>query len=75
MITKAFSLCIYNIYYKHLRSTMSNTFFAVFFGSALGLFTVNLATSIVDEYRAKKRRKDLNDLLDHLEDIDLEEYE
>jgi hypothetical protein len=54
---------------------MSNTFFAVFFGSALGLFTVNLATSIVDDWRARKRRRDLNDLLDHLEDIDHEDYE
>jgi hypothetical protein len=54
---------------------MSNTFFAVFFGSALGLFTVNLATSIVDEFRVKLRNRRIHDLLDHLEDVDLEDYE
>ena len=50
-------------------------FWAVFFGTSIGLFTVNLATAIVDDYRAKKRQKDLNDLLDHLEDVDLEDYQ
>jgi len=50
-------------------------FWAVFFGSSIGLFSVNLITSIVDDYRAKKRQKNLHDLLDHLEDIDHEDYE
>ena len=50
-------------------------FWAVFFGSSIGLFSVNLITSIVDDYRAKKRHKNIQDLLDHLEDIDHEDYE
>lgn len=50
-------------------------FWAVFFGTSIGLFTVNLATAIVDDWRARKRQRDLNDLLDHLEDVDLEDYQ
>ena len=54
---------------------MSNTFFAVFFGSALGLFTVNLATSIVDDFRYKRRHQRMHDLLDSLEDADFDDYD
>ena len=54
---------------------MSNTFWAVFFGSAVGLFSVNIITTAVDEWRAKKRKKDIQLLLDHLEDLEFEEYE
>jgi hypothetical protein len=54
---------------------MSDTFWAVFFGSSLGLFSVNLITSFVDDWRAKKRHDEFHRLLDHLEDVDFEEYE
>lgn len=54
---------------------MSNTFWAVFFGAATGLFSVNVITMAIDEWRAKRRKKDIQVLLDHLEDIEFEEYE
>lgn len=54
---------------------MSNTFWAVFFGSSLGLFSVNIITASVDEYRRKRKHKDLQILLDQLEDIEFEEEE
>ena len=63
---------IYIIIYKEITMEI---FWAVFFGSSIGLFSVNLLTSIVDDYRAKKRHQELHDLLDHLEDSDLEDYE
>jgi len=54
---------------------MSNTFWAVFYGSTLGTFTVHLATGLYDDYRHKQRKKDLQLLLDHLEDVEFEDYE
>jgi hypothetical protein len=50
-------------------------FWAVFFGSSIGLFSVNLITSIVDDYRYKKRHQRVHDLLDSLEDADFDEYD
>lgn len=54
---------------------MSNTFWAVFYGSTLGTFTVHVATGLLDEWRATKRRKDLELLFESIQDSDLEEYE
>lgn len=54
---------------------MSNIFWAVFYGSVLGTFTVTLATGLYEDYRTKQRKKDLQLLLDHLEDVEFEDYE
>jgi putative Ca2+/H+ antiporter (TMEM165/GDT1 family) len=54
---------------------MSTTFWAVFFGTALGLTTSSLIVSYVEEYLAKKRHQRLHDLLDHLEDAEFEDIE
>lgn len=54
---------------------MSNTFWAVLFGSALGNLIVQLTIAVVDEYRAKQRHHQLHHILDRIEDIELEEYE
>lgn len=54
---------------------MSNTFWAVFFGTSVGLFSVNIITATVDEWRAKRRKKDIQLLLDHLEDLEFEDEE
>ena len=54
---------------------MSNTFWAVFYGSVLGTFTVTLATGLYEDYRRKKRNEQLHTLFDHLEDVEFEDYE
>jgi hypothetical protein len=54
---------------------MSNTFWAVFFGSSLGLFSVNIITASVDEYRRKMHKRDIETLLDKLEDVEFEDIE
>jgi hypothetical protein len=54
---------------------MSNTFWAVFFGASLGLFSVNIITATVDDFRRKKRAKQLQLLLDQLEDAEFEDDE
>ena len=54
---------------------MSNTFWAVFFGAAGGLFSVNIITTAIDEWRTKRRNRDMKLLLDYLEDLEFEEYE
>ena len=48
---------------------MSNTFWAVFFGSAVGNLAVVLTMSVWDDYQSRKRSQRLHDLLDHLEDL------
>jgi len=50
-------------------------FWAVLFGSVIGTLIVNLTTSIIDEYRHKKRTSNLRLLLDDLQDVDYEDYE
>jgi putative Ca2+/H+ antiporter (TMEM165/GDT1 family) len=47
---------------------MSNTFWAVFFGSSLGMFTVNLATALVEEWQHKRHHRNLDLLWEQLED-------
>jgi hypothetical protein len=54
---------------------MSNTFWAVFLGSGLGMFTVNLATELVHDWRAKRSRKRLHQMLEDIEDSEFAEYE
>lgn len=54
---------------------MSNTFWAVFLGAGLGMFTVNLATALVQEWQHKQRHKRIKDMLDEMEDSDFEEFE
>lgn len=51
---------------------MSNTFWAVFYGSTLGTFTVHLATGLYEDYRRKQRAKQLHLLFDHMEDTEYE---
>jgi hypothetical protein len=54
---------------------MSNTFWAVFFGASLGLFSVNIITAAIDDFRRTKRNKQLRLLLDQLEDAEFEDDE
>jgi hypothetical protein len=54
---------------------MANTFWAVFFGSAIGLLASNLIITYIEEFYAKKRHQRLHDLLDHLEDVEFEDIE
>jgi hypothetical protein len=52
---------------------MSSVFWATFFGAALGLFSVNVIQVVIDEYRAKQRRKEINLLLDEMEDFEADD--
>lgn len=52
---------------------MSSVFWATFFGATLGLFSVNLIQVVIDEYQAKKRRKELHLLLEELEDFEADD--
>ena len=51
------------------------TFWAVFFGAFAGLFSVNAIESVIHEYRIHRRNKQVQLVLDQLEDIEFEEYE
>jgi hypothetical protein len=53
-----------------MSDVINNTFWAVFYGSTLGTLTVYLLTSIVDEYRSKKQRKDIELLMQEWEDLE-----
>ena len=50
-------------------------FWAVFFGSFAGLFAVNSIDAVIQEYRAKRRHKQIHLVLEHLEDLDFEDYD
>jgi hypothetical protein len=52
---------------------MSNIFWATFFGAALGLFSVNAIQAVIDDYRARQRRKSLKLLLEDLEDFEADD--
>jgi hypothetical protein len=52
---------------------MLNTFWAVFLGASLGLFAVNAIQTVLDEYRANKRRKSMRLLLQDYEDFEADD--
>ena len=52
---------------------MSNIFWATFFGASLGLFSVNAIQAVIDDYRAKQRRKSIQLLLEDLEDFEADD--
>lgn len=52
---------------------MSNVFWATFFGASLGLFSVNAIQAVIDEYRAKQRRKAMELLFEELEDFEADD--
>ena len=52
-----------------MSATINNTFWAVFYGSTLGTLTVNLITSIIDDYRNKKNYKNMQLLMEEWEDL------
>jgi len=52
---------------------MSNTFWAVFLGASLGMFTVNLATTLLDEWKYRQHHKNLDILWDKLEDYEFDD--
>lgn len=54
---------------------MSNIFWATFFGASLGLFSVNAIQAVIDEYRARQRRKSMELLLQELEDFEADDEE
>lgn len=52
---------------------MSNTFWATFFGVAIAVLSVTVIQSVIDEWKLKRRRRDLRDLLDELEDFEADD--
>jgi hypothetical protein len=52
-----------------MSEIVNNTFWAVFYGSTLGTLTVYLITSLLDEYRDKKHRKEIELLMDEWEEL------
>ena len=52
---------------------MSSVFWATFFGAALGLFSVNVIQVVIEEYRSKRRRKEINLLLEEMEDFEADD--
>ena len=52
---------------------MSNTFWAVFFGSAVGLFSVNIITTAIEEWRHRQRHRNMSILLEGLEDYEFDD--
>jgi hypothetical protein len=54
---------------------MSNIFWATFFGASLGLFSVNAVQAVIDDYRARQRRKSISILLEELEDFEADDEE
>jgi len=54
---------------------MSNTFWAVFLGASLGMFTVNLATTLLDEWKHRQHHKKIDLLWEQLEDFEADDEE
>jgi len=54
---------------------MSNTFWAVFFGASAGLFSVNIITASIEEWRHRRHHKNMRILLEDLEDYEFDEDE
>ena len=52
---------------------MSNTFWAVFFGASAGLFSVNIITTAIEEWRHREHQKNLELLWQELEDYEFED--
>lgn len=52
---------------------MSNTFWATFFAVAGALLSVSVIQSVIDEWKLKRRRSNLKDLLDELEDFEADD--
>ena len=52
---------------------MSNLFWSAFFGTFLGFFSVNTIQVVIDEYRAKQRRKNMQLLLEQYEDLEADD--
>jgi hypothetical protein len=48
-------------------------FWAVFFGSFAGLFSVNAIDAVIYEYRANRRNKQVQLVLDQLEDLEFDD--
>jgi hypothetical protein len=53
-----------------MSEIVNNTFWAVFYGSTLGTLTVYLITSLLDEYRNNKHRKEIELLMEEWEDLE-----
>lgn len=53
-----------------MSEIINNTFWAVFFGATLGTLTVYLITTLIDEYRHAKRHRDMQLILDEIEDLE-----
>ena len=51
---------------------MSNTFWAVFYGSALAMVTVTIVTGLFEEWRHRQHHKQLEGLGQFLEDFEFE---
>ena len=54
---------------------MSKVFWATFVGASLGLFSVNAVQAVIDDYRARQRRKSMLLLLEELEDFEADDEE
>jgi len=63
-------MCIYIIIYKGITMEI---FWAVFFGSFAGLFSVNAIDAVIYEYRANRRNKQVQLVLDQLEDLEFDD--
>ena len=56
-----------------MSTAINDTFWAVFFGATLGTLTVNLISTIIDEYRTKQHHKAISLLVQEWDELDLEE--
>jgi hypothetical protein len=52
---------------------MSNTFWAVFFGASAGLFSVNIITAAIEEWRHRRHHRNMSLLLQDLEDYEFDD--
>lgn len=52
-----------------MSEILNTTFWAVFYGSTLGTLTVYLITTLIEEYRANKNRKDIELLMEEWEEL------
>jgi putative Ca2+/H+ antiporter (TMEM165/GDT1 family) len=56
-----------------MSTAINDVFWAVFFGATLGTLTVNLISTIIDEYRTRKHHKAISLLVQEWDELDLEE--
>ena len=52
---------------------MSNTFWSVFFGVSASILSLSVIQSVIDDFMRKRRKQEIEDVLNQLEDFEADD--